>query len=134
MATAYVSVSPSFRTPELRVFRASLFFAMGLSAVFPVLHGLFIFGYGNLTKTIGLNWLVLQGVLYITGAALYANRVPEKLHPGRYDIFFSSHQIFHVLVVAAASSHLVGLRKAFDAKHSGPFASLKVFGSRRKTE
>jgi adiponectin receptor len=107
---------------------------MGLSAVIPVLHGLIIFGYKNLTKTIGLNWLVLQGVLYITGAGLYAGRIPEKLHPGKYDKFFSSHQIFHVLVVAAAASHLKGLLIAFNTKHRGPYAKTKVLGDHIKTE
>lgn len=45
-------------------------------------------------------------------------RIPEKLAPGRFDIWGSSHQIFHVLVVMAAGAHLIGLLKAFDYAHS----------------
>jgi len=54
-----------------------MFVAMGLSAVVPVLHGLQIYGLEGMEKRIGLSWLVLQGVLYISGAAIYAvsNRV-----------------------------------------------------------
>ncbi|KAF2457764.1 adipor-like receptor [Lineolata rhizophorae] len=116
---ALVSLHPSFRTPSLRPFRAAMFVAMGLSAIVPVLHGLSLFGPAELARRIALPWLVLQGALYILGAAVYAARVPERLSPGRFDVVGSSHQIFHVLVVAAAGAHLVGLVKAFDYRHRG---------------
>jgi adiponectin receptor len=127
MATAYASISPSFRTPEWRVFRTSLFLAMGLSAVLPVFHGLKVYGYARLARQ-GLNWVLLQGLLYTIGACLYAARIPEKLYPGKFDIFLSSHQTFHVLVVAAAAAHLRGRVKAFHSKHRGPYATVRVFG------
>lgn len=44
-------------------------------------------------------------------------RIPEKWFPGRHDVWGSSHQIFHVLVVVAAVSHLTGLIQAFDHRH-----------------
>lgn len=94
-----------------------MFVLMGLSAVVPVLHGIRIYGVAHLQRAIGLNWVVLQGALYIAGAGLYAARVPEKWAPGRFDIWGSSHQIFHVLVVLAAAAHLVGLVRAFDYRH-----------------
>jgi predicted membrane channel-forming protein YqfA (hemolysin III family) len=49
-----------------------MFVAMGLSAVFPVLHGLELYGIKQMRDRIGLTWLVLQGFLYILGAGLYA--------------------------------------------------------------
>jgi hypothetical protein len=45
-------------------------------------------------------------------------RIPERLAPGSFDIWGSSHQIFHVLVVMAAGAHLIGLLKSFDYAHS----------------
>jgi len=38
------------------------------------------------------DWMVfaVQG-----GAAIYAQRIPERWYPGRFDYFLSSHQIFH---------------------------------------
>ena len=95
-----------------------MFVLMGLSAVFPVLHGLRLYGLEQLRKTIGLDWVVLQGALYILGAGIYAARFPERLKPGAFDIWGSSHQIFHVLVLLAAASHLIGLVKAFDYEHN----------------
>lgn len=44
--------------------------------------------------------------------------MPERFWPGAFDIWGSSHQIFHVLVLMAAAAHLVGLLKAFDYEHS----------------
>jgi adiponectin receptor len=49
-----------------------MFVAMGLSAVFPVLHGLQMHGLEQMRDRIGLTWLLLQGLLYILGAGLYA--------------------------------------------------------------
>ncbi|KAF1348779.1 hemolysin-III related-domain-containing protein [Delphinella strobiligena] len=113
-----LSVNPKFRTSEWRPFRAAMFVAMGLSAVIPIIHGVFLYGVTQLQVQMGLSWVVSQGVLYILGAAIYAARIPEKLRPGAFDIWGSSHQIFHVLVLMAAATHLVGLLKAFDYEHS----------------
>lgn len=67
-----MSLNPLFRTASWRRFRAGMFIAMGLSAVFPVFHGLVLHGLHRLNRQIGLFWLVLQGFLYILGAATYA--------------------------------------------------------------
>jgi adiponectin receptor len=115
---AAVSVIPRFRKPEWRPFRAGMFVSMGLSAVFPVCHGMLMYGLTQMRVQIGLDWLLLQGFLYILGAVIYAARVPERLWPGKFDILGSSHQIFHTLVVFAAVSHLTGLLSAFDYRHS----------------
>jgi adiponectin receptor len=101
---------------------------MGLSAVVPIIHGLSAFGLPHLDRTASLRWVVGQGLLYILGAAIYAARVPERAWPGTFDLVGSSHQIFHMLVLAAAAVHLRGLVLAFHRKHSGPCASARLFG------
>lgn len=70
--TLLAVLHPRFRSPEWRPLRAFMFVAMGLSAVFPVFHGVKLYGYAQLEKQIGLSWMVLQGALYIAGAAIYA--------------------------------------------------------------
>lgn len=97
-----------------------MFAAMGLSAVVPVLHGVLLYGTHTMRASMGLDWLLLQAALYLLGAGLYAARLPEKLAPGRFDIWGSSHQLFHVLVVLAALAHLRGLVVAFDARQASP--------------
>ena len=46
-----------------------------------------------------------MGLVYLAGVAVYASGVPESLFPQRFDFFFSSHQWWHVAVVAAATLH-----------------------------
>ncbi|KAK3809451.1 MAG: hemolysin-III related-domain-containing protein [Benniella sp.] len=43
-ATVVTVIKPKFRTPQYRWVRSSMFLAMGLSAVFPVIHGLVLYG------------------------------------------------------------------------------------------
>ncbi|KAJ2901556.1 ADIPOR-like receptor SPBC12C2.09c [Zalerion maritima] len=117
LACMAVSWLEYFRQPAFRTFRASIFVGLGVSGVVPVIHGVFLYGYTLMNHKMGLNWVLLQGILYITGATTYALRFPEKKWPGRFDIWGSSHQIFHWFVVAAATSHLVGMVKAFDWNH-----------------
>jgi len=62
-------------------------------------------------ERMGVRWLIIEGLLYIAGAGIYAARVPERFAPGKFDLLGASHQVFHCLVVAAAGSHLVGLVK-----------------------
>jgi adiponectin receptor len=57
-----------------------MFTSMGLSAIFPVLHGLRLYGIDELNKRIGLVWLILQGALYILGAIIYAVSLQTRHH------------------------------------------------------
>lgn len=75
-----VVLFPRFRTPAWRPFRAFMFVAMGLSALFPVIHGVKTFGVAQLERQIGLSWLVTQGLLYILGAGIYAVSTYTPLH------------------------------------------------------
>lgn len=69
---AAISATPQFRHPTWRPFRARMFISLGLSALFPVVHGVMKFGIRQMNKQIGLFWVVLQGSLYIVGACIYA--------------------------------------------------------------
>ncbi|EPX72589.1 hemolysin-III family protein [Schizosaccharomyces octosporus yFS286] len=114
---AFTCMLDRFRQPEWRSFRAILFVIMGLFGIFPVLHALFIYTIKDLLVRMGLGWLFLQGVFYIVGATIYANRIPEKWYPGKYDVFGSSHQWFHVCVVIAALCHFQGILIAYNYFH-----------------
>lgn len=47
----------------------------------------------------------------VTGAAIGAMHIPEKWFPGTVDIYLNSHNIMHVLVVAAVySMHIATMR------------------------
>ncbi|XP_061815386.1 adiponectin receptor protein 2-like, partial [Nerophis lumbriciformis] len=92
-----------------RLFPSGVFVGLGLSGVVPTLH--FVISEGLIkATTIGqIGWLFLMATLYITGACLYAARIPERFFPGKCDIWFHSHQLFHILVVAGAFVHFHGV-------------------------
>ncbi|KAI1638584.1 hemolysin-III related-domain-containing protein [Biscogniauxia mediterranea] len=113
-----VSWVEEFRTPRYRPYRTAIFVGLGVSGIVPVCHGISIYGYEALVERMGLDWVLLQGFLYIFGAFLYAVRWPERSFPRTFDIWGSSHQLFHVLILLAAASHLTGMTKAFDYHHS----------------
>ncbi|KAJ3115070.1 hypothetical protein HDU96_001234 [Phlyctochytrium bullatum] len=50
--------------------------------------------------------LLLGIMTYLVGAFIYVEKYPERLFPGKFDLFFHSHQIWHVLCVVAAVFHL----------------------------
>ncbi|KAI1435298.1 mPR-like GPCR protein [Xylaria sp. CBS 124048] len=117
LACAFMSWVDEFRTPEWRPYRAAMFVGLGVSGVVPICHGLIVYGYQSLCERMGLNWILLQGALYIFGAFLYAVRWPERISPGTFDIWGHSHQLFHILILLAAASHLKGMAIAFDYHH-----------------
>ncbi|KAF2019241.1 mPR-like GPCR protein [Aaosphaeria arxii CBS 175.79] len=116
-ACATLCSIPRFRAPQWRWARASVFTAIGWLGALPMTHAAQSWGIEQAHKQMGWWYLILEGLSYGSGAALYAVRFPERLRPGLFDIWGSSHQLFHVLTVCAAACHLIGLLKAFDYNH-----------------
>jgi len=117
LGAAYIVLNPEYGKPTHRGARTAVFIALGLSAVVPVSHLMLTHGVRKLCYEMGFHWLLTSAVLYISGALLYANRIPERLSPGTFDYFFSSHQIFHFCVVLAALCHYACILTAFDHWH-----------------
>ncbi|PWZ00517.1 HlyIII-domain-containing protein [Testicularia cyperi] len=117
-AAMYTVIAPRYATPAFRPYRTAIFVALGLSAVFPVAHVVHFYGYDTITQTMGLRFLITSGALYVVGALLYALRIPERFAPGRFDLLGASHQIFHVLILAAAAAHYISLRRAYGFWHT----------------
>ncbi|CAG2103473.1 unnamed protein product [Medioppia subpectinata] len=101
-----ISMWDKFSEPKFRPLRVGVFLVFGLSNVVPGIHWAIVLE----SHLIGSFLLfILQGMLYVIGAALYAIRIPERFFPGKCDYWFQSHQIFHILVVTAAIVHLNGI-------------------------
>ncbi|CAI5508931.1 unnamed protein product [Closterium sp. Naga37s-1] len=110
LGTVAVSLLSAFQQPKYRAFRAGLFFGLGVSGVVPFFHGMLLYWNEPFLVTTIL-YELLMGALYGIGALFYATRIPERWLPGKFDIAGHSHQIFHVLVIAAAYTHYqAGLR------------------------
>lgn len=108
-AAIVVSLWEKFAIPRFRPLRAGLFIGLGLSGIIPAIHYSVNLGFVTAFTAGALGWLILMAILYIGGALLYALRIPERFFPGQCDIWFQSHQIFHVFVVAAAFVHYHGI-------------------------
>ena len=107
-------VHPSYQSRQYRLVRLSVFILTGLSAFAPIIHASRLFPLEQLNKQSGFPYYYAEGGLILLGALIYGMRFPEKLYPGQFDIWGSSHQIFHVLVVLATSVHLLGVLNAFE--------------------
>ena len=66
---------------------SGVFIALGFSAVVPLLHYMFLEGFWDTISSSAMLWLILMSVLYVTGALIYAFRIPERFYPGRFDIW-----------------------------------------------
>ena len=72
---------------------AGVFIDLGLSGVIPAMHVVITDGFWSAVNDSALGWLSLMAVLYIVGALIYAARVPERILPGRFDIWVSGFLI-----------------------------------------
>ena len=103
-----------FNMPNKRVLRGSLFLTFGISAGIPIMHMILfpntIIGVSPYAKT---KFWVIGGIIYILGGFLYIIRFPEKIYPGKFDYFGSSHQLLHFSVVFGAVFHYFGCLDAY---------------------
>lgn len=126
-----LTLDPRFATNTYRPLRSLMFILFGLSGVLPLIAAVKLYGYSAAVERSSAGWLALEGVSYISGAVLYAMRVPERFThveedetslldkplSGRFDIFGHSHQIFHVMVLVGAFCHWMSLLGCYDYLH-----------------
>lgn len=66
---------------------------LGLSGIVPTMHFTIEEGFVKATTVGQMGWFYLMGAMYITGAGLYAARIPERYFPGKCDIWVSSQRV-----------------------------------------
>ncbi|KAI1327716.1 mPR-like GPCR protein [Xylariaceae sp. FL0255] len=113
-ASIFIMLSPDFEGPKWRTFRVLTFVATGLSGFVPLAHGVYLFGIPQMMKQSDMPYYLVEGLFLILGALVYTTRVPERFSSGTFDKCGVSHQIFHVLVVLATITQVVGILSAFD--------------------
>lgn len=97
-----VSMDKKFQLPKYRTHRAALFLVFGLVGLIPCVHTVVVRGIDHSFSEGQMQWLVLMGLVYVTGTVFFMTRFPECVWPGKFNLVLQSHQIFHVFVVAAA--------------------------------
>ncbi|KAG7000383.1 Adiponectin receptor protein 1 [Fusarium oxysporum f. sp. conglutinans] len=141
-ATAALISIPKFRTLRWRKVRVGAYVALGAFALIPLLHGVQVYGLEYMLEYSGMKWYLVELLLYGGGCGIYAVRtlcfpfpsglsvmreisdlgvqfrIPERIAPGHFDIWFSSHQIFHVSILCAICANVIALMEAFTACHT----------------
>ena len=66
-----------------------LFISLGMTGIVPGTHYITtdgqIFGCHD--------WLIFMAILYLSGGVIYAMRLPERLWPGKFDIWVSTYVV-----------------------------------------
>uniref|UniRef100_A0A7S3CPH7 Uncharacterized protein n=1 Tax=Strombidium rassoulzadegani TaxID=1082188 RepID=A0A7S3CPH7_9SPIT len=110
--TLCVMMFPFFDKDEYNALRGYLFLVTGLSSIIPVLHIIFMIDADYLYHFHLTPWII-GGAFYVIGVFFYITQWPECRCKNTFDIFGSSHQIFHVCIILAALTHYYGSVQVF---------------------
>lgn len=116
MIVFFISLGSYIHKQENVTKKAFLYGGLGLSNVFPLFHmvALFVFkSKGDLPVNSSIFWVMLSGVVYLLGLAIYSSKFPEKYYPKKFDIWLNSHVIWHCFVFLGAFLHFVGVNQSF---------------------
>lgn len=113
-----------FRQPGYRTMRFLMYCGLGASLFAPVVHGGLRFGLTRTSKRIDLPSFLGLALINLSGAALYAARIPERWFPRRFDLIGQSHNLMHVLVLIGALVRLDGLFKLMTLWEKPGFAKM----------
>jgi len=98
-----------FGRTKYRPIRAMVFSTLFLVTVLPFVHAFFKLGVGVAFDEQSLRFIFGFVGTASTGVLIYATEVPERIWPGKFDLFLHSHQIFHVFAVIAGIVHLYAI-------------------------
>lgn len=107
--TIVVTFAPFFSTKQMRPYRALVYVMLGSTGVVPLTHLASLHwgtGHRNPYWSDVLVGETCMALSYLTGAAFFATRVPERFVPGRFDLLGASHQVFHVFIALGTFAHI----------------------------
>ncbi|KAI8927277.1 hemolysin-III related-domain-containing protein [Entophlyctis helioformis] len=90
--------------PAFRTGRAMVYLSSGALSCSPMIYFIVNHGVSQLPSTstsFAMTGVYLMIALYVVGAVIYANRIPECYFPGKFDYILHSHTIWHIFVVTA---------------------------------
>ncbi|KAF4489136.1 ADIPOR-like receptor [Colletotrichum fructicola] len=100
---AAATTRPNLGAVHLGHHRAALFATFGAAAfVLPIGHGALVFGAGVEWARVGGPWILATAGCNALAVLVYWAKFPELWFPRTFDLFGASHQIMHVMVLAAA--------------------------------
>ncbi|KAL6062137.1 Adiponectin receptor protein 2 [Balamuthia mandrillaris] len=106
---------PAFHTARFRKTRVMLYGSMALFGLMPTVHTVLLHDWSVASGIIGR--LCVMFASYIAGLTFYATKFPEKWWPGRFDIWFHSHQWWHVFGFLGALAQFWAALHCFNTRH-----------------
>ncbi len=112
--TGCIVTHPYFNVDELRPLRFGVFFTVCAFTLVPYTHLYYNYLYHQGVWLDLHSYVWAENIVYTIGGLFFATRFPEKYTTlqGKYDLFFASHNIWHICVLGGLVIHLFGL---FDA-------------------
>mmetsp|Transcript_602 Transcript_602/g.1261 ORF Transcript_602/g.1261 Transcript_602/m.1261 type:complete len:585 (+) Transcript_602:208-1962(+) len=107
-----------FYSAKWRLTRILLFALLGLVGAVPLVHLAFHHDFEAQTLAM-LGQIGQMGLVYLAGTLIYATGFPEAFIPRRFDLFFASHQWWHVMVVVAALLHFRAVLNLYHMTSAG---------------
>ena len=102
---------PAFNRADMAWARVGFYVTLSCTGLFPFFQVVFLRG---------LNWAywfytpILKSLfVYLTGAVLYAMKIPEKWRPGMFDYVGGSHNIWHLAVLGGILFHYCAMQEFF---------------------
>lgn len=102
---------PFFNREDMAWARVAFYLSLGATGFVPVIE---------LIVRRGPEWayyfyapITMSVIVYITGAVVYAMRIPEKFLPGWFDYFGGSHNIWHFAVLGGILFHYHAMSEMF---------------------
>ena len=131
VACVVLSLWDKFAAHEYRPLRFATFVSFGVYGVVPSIHVAVEEGIEKQHIIDAGRGLLIMAFLYIAGATLYVIRFPERLFPGKFNTWASSHQIFHICVVCAAVVHYDTLLSLIKYRMSFDSCAMELVGTTR---
>lgn len=80
------------------MFVPGLFAGLAATGVIPGVHYSLFVEHSADTFGIPLGWVIITGLIFLTGGVAYASRVPERIRPGSFDIYVRIFRCFLFIV------------------------------------
>ncbi|OQS03287.1 adiponectin receptor protein [Thraustotheca clavata] len=114
------SLHPAFDAyPSVRSF---VFLTLGFFGFVPLMHLVYTYGFWDMNVQVIFYRLMGTAAFDVLGAIIWGLRVPERFAPGRFDVWFSSHQWWHLCVIGATTVHYINAMQHYEwrASHGCP--------------
>jgi adiponectin receptor len=116
---------PTFNRADMAFMRVMFYSTLALTGFLP---------FGQLAYSRGIAWaqyfyapIVKSLLVYMTGACLYASKVPERWCPGWFDYVGCSHNIWHLAVLGGIVCHYFAMQSMFTSALARAQTSCSVY-------